>query len=142
MASREEGDLMAIDDSTLDALVTAAENLGKDYALGNDATNTDTILGVLEAGDADGLENDHGDPIEWDDTRPQDRDDIIAAYGRGLQKEQARAEEAARMEAAGRLDCRGCAETYADPWRIAPPHRASRYCESGGRPHCTCDRCF
>lgn len=33
--------------------------------------------------------------------------------------------------------CPLCAETG-----VVPPHYASRWCESGGREHCTCDVCF
>lgn len=57
-----------------------------------------------------------------------------------------RAEKIARMEAEGRLDpdCPGCAAFYEHPevmpW--APSHQAMPTCESGGRPHCTCDTCF
>ena len=60
----------------------------------------------------------------------------------------------ARLEALGHLDptCPSClAEHY--PWfrevwngtthtlPFAPPHK-NRGCESGGRPHCTCDGCW
>lgn len=52
-----------------------------------------------------------------------------------------------RWEAEGWLDpkCEECREFYtaAMPTRVfAPHHRASAACESGKRPHCTCDRCF
>lgn len=58
-----------------------------------------------------------------------------------------RAATIARMEAAGRLlpDCPGCESRYAaaNPLNvIAPPHVGSAACESGGHPHCSCDRCF
>lgn len=43
-------------------------------------------------------------------------------------------------------DCPGCAEFYGSPLMpyevFAPRHRGSVYCESGGRPHCTCELCF
>ena len=35
--------------------------------------------------------------------------------------------------------------TCTHPWHGeagAPPHKNSPNCESGKRPHCTCDRCF
>ena len=45
--------------------------------------------------------------------------------------------------------CGGCAEFYDAAFRgkdprdvFAPSHIASRRCESGRRPHCTCDTCF
>jgi len=52
-----------------------------------------------------------------------------------------------RMERMGSLvrDCPGCAERWAaaDPTSVmGPSHEASRHCESGGRPHCSCDACF
>lgn len=54
-----------------------------------------------------------------------------------------------RLEGMGQLDpmCQGCKEHYA--WikahgslPFAPSHKASTWCESGKRPHCSCDRCF
>lgn len=52
----------------------------------------------------------------------------------------------ARLEAAGMIDpnCRGCREWYEHPTAspFAPSHQASSNCESGQRPHCTCDTCF
>ena len=51
-----------------------------------------------------------------------------------------------RLERLGVIhpDCPGCREWYehptADP--MAPRHTPSARCESGKRPHCTCDRCF
>lgn len=53
----------------------------------------------------------------------------------------------ARWEREGRIavGCEGCASIYAaeDPYSVtAPPHTASKNCESGKRPHCTCDVCF
>lgn len=53
-----------------------------------------------------------------------------------------------RMERAGELDpgCLGCRERYdypGMPWEVfMPNHKASPRCESGRRPHCTCDTCF
>jgi len=49
-----------------------------------------------------------------------------------------------QMEKEGRLDpiCSGCKEFYDsdDPSSVfAPDHRPSPRCESGKRPHCTCD---
>lgn len=41
--------------------------------------------------------------------------------------------------------CLGCGSKYAaeDPLKVfGPPHKASTNCESGARPHCTCDVCF
>lgn len=57
-----------------------------------------------------------------------------------------RVERLARLEAMGLIDptCAGCREWYehpnADPF--APHHKASNLCESGKRPHCTCEVCF
>jgi hypothetical protein len=54
----------------------------------------------------------------------------------------------ARWEASGYLDpsCRGCEQFYLSPKKpfdvFAPGHMASRSCESGKHPHCTCDVCF
>jgi hypothetical protein len=57
-----------------------------------------------------------------------------------------RDQKRARLEAMGVLvpDCPGCEEFYAHPDfnPFAPRHRNSSYCESGKRPHCTCDACF
>lgn len=47
-------------------------------------------------------------------------------------------------------DCRFCQEIFLpglrqglELWRIfAPRHHPSPTCASGGRTHCTCDRCF
>lgn len=36
--------------------------------------------------------------------------------------------------------CKTCDE--AGPNDFMPPHDASAHCESGKRPHCTCDTCF
>jgi hypothetical protein len=53
-----------------------------------------------------------------------------------------------RWEREGRLDpnCPGCREFYDSPKLpidvFAPSHKASNGCESGKRPHCTCDTCF
>jgi hypothetical protein len=42
--------------------------------------------------------------------------------------------------------CPGCQEFYQSPRLpidvFAPSHKASGGCESGKRPHCTCDTCF
>lgn len=40
--------------------------------------------------------------------------------------------------------CPACQEFYDHPEGdpFAPLHRASDACESGKRPHCTCDACF
>jgi len=44
------------------------------------------------------------------------------------------------------LGCVGCKPFY--DWQglpvdlYAPRHKASTRCESGKKPHCTCDRCF
>lgn len=53
------------------------------------------------------------------------------------------------LEASGDLDpdCQSCrADHYPVLERgevpFAPRHRASNRCESGKRPHCTCDVCF
>ena len=61
-----------------------------------------------------------------------------------------RAEQIMRWEQEGRLDpqcifC--CRDFYANhgclPSEVfAPNHKASEGCESGKRPHCTCDTCF
>lgn len=58
-----------------------------------------------------------------------------------------REEQISRWERAGELDpgCAGCKEFYAAeaPSQVfAPGHKAKKKCESGGRPHCTCDACF
>lgn len=39
-------------------------------------------------------------------------------------------------------DCKGCEPLYADPDAMCPRHQGSEYCESGKRPHCTCDLCW
>lgn len=58
-----------------------------------------------------------------------------------------KAEKIDWMEKNGFLDpnCKGCKERYdaKDPSSVfAPSHKASPSCESGKRPHCTCDACF
>ena len=53
-----------------------------------------------------------------------------------------------RWESEGRLSptCPGCKEFYDYPGLpidvFAPSHKPSGGCESGKRPHCTCDYCF
>lgn len=53
-----------------------------------------------------------------------------------------------RMEATGSIhpDCETCKRTFyaaeAPVNVMAPRHTASRLCESGKRPHCTCSACF
>ena len=60
--------------------------------------------------------------------------------------EKQRQERIKRMERMGLLDpdCSGCREFYKHPTvsPFAPNHNASEGCESGKRPHCTCDACF
>lgn len=60
--------------------------------------------------------------------------------------EESREQRIARLEAAGIIfpDCSGCRVWYegAQAYPMAPSHEASAYCESGKRPHCTCDSCF
>lgn len=56
------------------------------------------------------------------------------------------------MESLGMLDpsCQMCRNIFYPAVQdgrfissvFAPSHKPSRYCESGKRPHCTCDRCF
>jgi hypothetical protein len=58
--------------------------------------------------------------------------------------------EVTRLERGGFVDrtCPGCAEVIAAvlagevPSFPGPGHKPSSYCESGKRPHCSCDRCF
>lgn len=38
--------------------------------------------------------------------------------------------------------CVACDHERANREAFFPNHFGSRMCESGGRPHCTCDRCF
>jgi phage FluMu protein Com len=63
--------------------------------------------------------------------------------------QETREEALARMESQGMLDpkCPGCQEAYQVldrmPFNVfMPSHKASKYCKSGKRPHCTCDACF
>lgn len=62
--------------------------------------------------------------------------------------DETREEMIARWEKEGYLDptCLGCKEYYEYPGMptgvFAPRHSASTRCESGKRPHCTCDTCF
>lgn len=59
-------------------------------------------------------------------------------------------ERIARWEVLGLLDpeCLTCQREFYPRLRegatsvFAPSHKAGRRCESGGRPHCTCDTCF
>jgi len=65
-----------------------------------------------------------------------------------------RDEKIAQLESIGHLDptCRTCQADfypfYRERWApgmsgpFAPSHQPSRNCESGKRPHCTCDVCF
>lgn len=59
-----------------------------------------------------------------------------------------RPEAIQRWEKNGWLDpeCPGCKEFYASdqmPYEVfAPRHNASFGCQSGMKPHCTCDSCF
>lgn len=67
---------------------------------------------------------------------------------RALDRPETREEMISRWEKEGRLDpiCPGCREFYESPKFptdvFAPNHKASNGCESGKRPHCTCDTCF
>jgi hypothetical protein len=62
--------------------------------------------------------------------------------------DETRTEQIVRLEATGLLDpnCPGCRERYESASKpcdvFAPSHKASERCESGGRPHCTCDVCW
>lgn len=38
--------------------------------------------------------------------------------------------------------CLACDEALRERSTFFPPHVPSKFCESNGRPHCTCDRCF
>ena len=38
--------------------------------------------------------------------------------------------------------CKFCDDMKRKGETFFPPHEPSMYCESGKRPHCTCDRCF
>lgn len=58
-------------------------------------------------------------------------------------------ERITRLEELGYIDknCKTCQKEYypaIKEGRIAygPKHKASERCESGKRPHCTCDTCF
>lgn len=62
-------------------------------------------------------------------------------------KTETREQKIARLEASGDLDpnCALCkSEFYPHPKLepFAPAHKASSYCRSGKRAHCTCDTCF
>lgn len=41
-----------------------------------------------------------------------------------------------------RATCSECKRIHDSGKSLAPTHRASSRCESGGHPHCTCDICF
>lgn len=58
--------------------------------------------------------------------------------------EEEKKEMIAHMEKLGHIDpnCEKCKEFYRDPNAFSPSHKASERCESGKRPHCTCDTCF
>ncbi len=63
--------------------------------------------------------------------------------------ERRHAQIVARMEQAGALapkgECKTCDDLreYEDPSAVMHPrHYAWSDCESGGHPHCTCDRCW
>ncbi len=59
-------------------------------------------------------------------------------------------ERIARYEKYGIINpsCKTCQEVFYPALKcgeiviMAPKHIASNYCESGKRPHCTCDICF
>lgn len=60
-----------------------------------------------------------------------------------------REKQIARWEKSGWLvpGCPGCQPVYDDPRKPAqsqqgPSHKPSNHCESGKRPHCSCDRCW
>ncbi len=64
----------------------------------------------------------------------------------GLATEETKEQRLARLEAQGIIfkDCPYCREWYEHPTGnpAAPRHQASASCESGKRPHCTCDTCW
>lgn len=41
-----------------------------------------------------------------------------------------------------RASCSECKRIHDSGESLAPTHRASSRCQSGGHPHCTCDTCF
>lgn len=41
-----------------------------------------------------------------------------------------------------RLNCPACQKYAQEGETFHPPHDPSPMCESGKRPHCTCERCF
>lgn len=41
-----------------------------------------------------------------------------------------------------RETCSFCKKIHDSGESLAPEHRASPRCQSGGHPHCTCDTCF
>ncbi len=57
-----------------------------------------------------------------------------------------RAERLARWQMTGLYDpdCPGCATVLEHPTLspFQPMHKSGARCQSGGRPHCTCDACF
>ena len=72
---------------------------------------------------------------------------VRAGSGQEAGKAESRSGLIARGEREGWLvpGCPGCVERYQapDPLKVfGPHHKASARCESGKRPHCTCDTCF
>jgi len=65
-----------------------------------------------------------------------------------LTEDESREQMIQRWEKEGWLDpkCPSCKEFYDSPRKpcdvFAPNHKANSWCESGKRPHCTCDACF
>ena len=47
-----------------------------------------------------------------------------------------------RRHKAGKGECKSCDEFRAEGLEFHPSHDASLACQSGRRPHCTCDECF
>jgi len=49
---------------------------------------------------------------------------------------------AERVESVRHFRIEGCSSCVGSPTGAVPPHDASSRCESGRRPHCSCDGCF
>jgi hypothetical protein len=67
---------------------------------------------------------------------------VTDAFDRELLKEQTRLTPERNEPALPRIvaDCAYCKDHADDP--MMPPHKASSACQSGNRPHCTCDACY
>lgn len=116
------------------------------YRIDADVDQAERIMPALRAAGITFTTADVYAPGEYEAVMEQRR---VEAEARIEANAKARREET-KEEKIGRLvreryifrDCRGCDVFFDNPDAMAPRHNASSRCQSGKRPHCTCDTCW